>query len=338
MNGTIKQPNRINYISFLRFLCVMIVVSFHCYGMMYADAHFPSTVAKYRELYYHANQCYLINIAMPMFVFLSGYLFQYLLQLGKYHNFGNLIKKKGLRILLPYLVFGLFFMGTTRNWHPLQLLTSGYWHLWFLPMLFWCFIIGYGIYKFKPSKKLDVILLLITYSLAILPDNILPAYMMVGSVPHWFYWFFIGMLSWKYNGIISVAMCRYKMYIPLMLIHIYVTATFPISYAGQTWYTVWSVSGCVLSLCHIVSKLEMPDCVRNKVELLSNQSFGIYILHYWVALMLVSNTMKRLFGLQELAADHSILFPLIFCLLTFVISWCMSWLMCRTSVGRYLVG
>ena len=133
---------RLDDISILRACCILVVVFFHCYGMMYAEAHFPETISEYKKLYFIPVQCVFINIAMPMFVFISGYLFEFLLQKGKYPTWGNLLQKKGIRILLPYFVFGLLFMATTNNWHPLQLLNGGYWHLWFLPMLFWCFISG----------------------------------------------------------------------------------------------------------------------------------------------------------------------------------------------------
>lgn len=118
---------RLDDISILRVLCILVVVFFHCYGMMYAN-HFPETVSVYESLYFIPNQCIFINIAMPMFVFVSGYLFEYLLLCGKYPTWGNLLRKKGVRILLPYFMFGLFFMATTGNWHPLHLFRS-YWHL-----------------------------------------------------------------------------------------------------------------------------------------------------------------------------------------------------------------
>ena len=121
----------LQHISILRILCILVVVFFHCYGMMYAESHFPETVSMYRKLYFIPNQCMFVNAAMPLFVFISGYLFIYLLLLGKYPTWSNLLQKKSVRILSPYFVFGLIFMATTGNWHPLKLLYGTYWHLWF---------------------------------------------------------------------------------------------------------------------------------------------------------------------------------------------------------------
>ena len=44
----------------------------------------------------------LINYAMPLFIFISGYLFPFLWRKGKYQDFWNLVKNKAKRILLPY--------------------------------------------------------------------------------------------------------------------------------------------------------------------------------------------------------------------------------------------
>ena len=85
---------KLNDIALIRVLCIVTVVFFHCYGMMYYD-FFPKSSGTYKSLYWTINQCIFINIAMPMFVFISGYLFKYLLSIGKYPTWGNLLKKKG---------------------------------------------------------------------------------------------------------------------------------------------------------------------------------------------------------------------------------------------------
>ena len=139
----VQQETRVNErlldISLLRVISIVAVVAFHVYGMMYAD-HFPKSKDLYHQIYWTWNQCGLINIAMPMFVFVSGYLFAFLMRKGKYPTFGALLKNKIKRLLLPYFVFGLIMMATTGNFRPLDLFSGCYWHLWFLPMIFWCFI------------------------------------------------------------------------------------------------------------------------------------------------------------------------------------------------------
>lgn len=117
-----QNKNFLSDIVFLRAISIVFVVAFHAYGMMYAAAHFPALKDTYYQMYFTLNQCVFINIAMPMFVFVSGYLFAFLRQRGKYPNFVDLVKNKAKRVLLPYFVFGLIMMATTNNFHPLVLL------------------------------------------------------------------------------------------------------------------------------------------------------------------------------------------------------------------------
>ena len=332
------KSKRLDNISILRVLCILVVVFFHCYGMMYAEAHFPETVTEYKHLYFIPNHCVFINIAMPMFVFISGYLFEYLLQKGKYPTWGNLLQKKGVRILLPYFVFGLLFMATTGKWHPLQLLNGGYWHLWFLPMLFWCFILGYAIYRTKLNIFFEAIIFSLTFIGSFTPTFI-PKWFGLHAITQWFYWFYLGMLIYKYKETIYEYIEKYKLYIYLLLFYAITTYLHPVEYGSEKWYSNLSITVCMISIIYFIDKINWDKFKRaNLIVKFSSYSFGIYIWHNWVALMLISNTSKQMFGLPTLAANHIILFPLCFSLLTLVISWFLSWCMMKTKIGNFLIG
>ena len=329
---------RLDDIAILRVLCILVVVFFHCYGMMYVEAHFPETVSVYKQWYFTLNQCVFINIAMPMFVFISGYLFEYLLQKGKYPTWGNLLQKKGVRILLPYFVFGLFFMATTGNWEPLQLLNGGYWHLWFLPMLFWCFISGYAIYKLKLSFIAEAVLLLITFATSITP-GFLPTWLGIRNTTHWFYWFYLGMLIYKYRDSLYSYVRKYKLSLPLLLSSISIIVFLPVEYGYITWFGNLAVTICIISISYLMNNADWSKHkFTSKIDKFSSYSFGIYIWHNWVAMMLISKTSQNIFGLPTLVTNHVILFPLCFSLITLAISWFLSWCMIKTKIGRYLIG
>lgn len=326
---------RLYDISILRSFCIIIVVFFHCYGMMYAG-HFPEMVSIYERLYFIPNQCVFINIAMPMFIFVSGYLFQYLLMKGKYQTWSGLLKKKGLRILLPYFVFGLLFMATTSDWHPWNLLKGGYWHLWFLPMLFWSFILEYGIYKISLNVCAEIVILLIS-----LVGEHFAKYLPVWS--DWFYWFYLGVLLCKYQSSLFGAKNSNKdvFYIFFLFVSITILVLFPVEYGKDvsTWYSKLKLTGCVISIFYFMNKVDWSKFkITSHIVEFSTYSFGIYIWHNWVALMLISKTSQTLFGLPELAANHVVLFPLCFSLITLFISWILSWCMMKTKIGKFLIG
>jgi peptidoglycan/LPS O-acetylase OafA/YrhL len=332
------QGKRLDDISILRVFCILVVVFFHCYGMMYAKAHFPETVSVYEQLYFIPNQCIFINVAMPLFVLISGYLFSFLLQIGKYSTLSNLLQKKGVRILIPYFLFGLFFMATTGNFHPLRLLYGNYWHLWFCPMLFWCFIAGYAVYRIRTNFVCELFLLILAFIGTFMPKFI-PMWLGLHNISRWFYWFYLGMLIYKHKDRLFLYVGKYKLYLYLLTFYGIITYLYPTEYGSENWYSNLAVTGCLVSVVYLMNKFDWSKIkVTTSLVKFSSYSFGIYIWHNWVALMLISKTSQRLFGLPELTANHVILFPLCFSLITLAISRGLSWCMIKTKVGRFLIG
>ena len=338
LQNTYSMAKRLDSISILRVCCIIAVVFFHCYGMMYASGHFPETASTYKDLYYTLTQCVFINVAMSLFVFISGYLFIHLLQLGKYPTWGNLLRKKGLRILVPYFVFGLFFMATTGNWHPLRLFNGGYWHLWFLPMLFWSFIAGYGIYKIKLGTSAEIILLLLCFFGTFTPQ-FLPMLFGLQSTTRWFYWFYLGIIVFKYKDKMYPYLKKYKLFWLSFTAYGMITYFHPIGYGENCWYGYLAISGCLISIIYLMAKADLSKIkLTNLLLKFSSHSFGIYILHNWVALMLISSTMKHFWGLAKLAANHIVLFPFLFSVFTLLISLFLSYCIMKTKIGKFLIG
>lgn len=335
------MKKQLNDISIIRSFCIIVVVFFHCYGMMYAPGHFPNTILQYKALYFDVNQRGLINVAMPLFVFISGYLFYHLLMLGKYSTWKTLLRKKTIRILLPYVVFSLFFMLTTDSCNLIQLLRGGYWHLWFLPMLFWCFVIGYGIYRMKLNIFLEMMLIILLVVVPIDEKKLPNTIMGIGGALNWFYRFYMGILFCKYRDIFFSYIHRYKLYLPLLVFYVVAIVVWPSYYgAGNNGLIsrLSHLSFCIAA-CYLMSLVDWDKYqFVSPIIKLSVYTFGIYIWHNWVALMLISNTSKQLFGLSELAANHVVLFPLCFSLITLFISWFLSWCMMKTKIGKFLIG
>lgn len=164
-------------IAILRLIAIIIVASFHVYGMTYAN-HLPAEVAGiYKDMYDSVNKNGAINIAMPMFVVISGYLFAMQIVAGKIKGFKYMLMGKAKRILLPFFFFTIIFSMTYSGWSWQPFYQWTYWHLWFLPMLFWLFVISYTV-RTKLLQAHPVWLLVacvITFFLT-LPDKFIPPY------------------------------------------------------------------------------------------------------------------------------------------------------------------
>lgn len=74
------------------------------------------------------------------------------------------------------------------------LVFSGVGHLWYLPLLFWCFIVMWIVEKIRVSDKVKLIFLL---ALAILPFPSLP--FQLYRVAYYLFFFFVGYKVWQYG-------------------------------------------------------------------------------------------------------------------------------------------
>ena len=147
-----KYSDRLYDVVLIRSFAIILVVAFHAYYMMMVPAHFPNSMDVYRDLYYNINSL-VLKFRMPLYIFISGYLFSYLEnRRGKYRTFKELLTNKFKRLIIPYFVFSTLMMVTTNDFHWSTYWQLSYSHLWFITMLFWCFIFT-RIQSFIPWNK-----------------------------------------------------------------------------------------------------------------------------------------------------------------------------------------
>lgn len=106
IDNTSVRKQRLDNLSIIRGISIIVVVAFHAYGMMYVYFD-DATNQMYSQIYEKFNQSVLICIAMPMFVFVSGFLFSYLLSLGKYNTWKELVRKR----CIAFCFLSLFSVG-----------------------------------------------------------------------------------------------------------------------------------------------------------------------------------------------------------------------------------
>ena len=219
----------------LRIISIIIVVFFHAYGMTHAS-HLPANIAlEYKDKYELFNQSYLINIAMPLFTVISGYLFCVQLFKQRYSSFINLTWQKAKRLLIPYYFFTAFFMITTNNISLAPFYIGGYWHLWYLPMLFWCFIVTYALhYIVSHNKSIEICVLLLFFVLALI-DKFLPTFLGLYNVTKWYYWFYLGYIIKHYESHIFLAIKQYHLIYVGFVVY-FITGVLLYSEYGKTPY------------------------------------------------------------------------------------------------------
>lgn len=138
---------------------------------------------------------------LETFVFISGYILGYQVRKKgeEYIQTRGFIIKKIKRLLVPSILFSvlyilLFGKGDRSALSTLYEVCSGAGHMWFLPMLFWCFLL---VYIFKRLKVSNGILLIITPLLICL--SAIPLPFRLGSAMYYFPFFWGGYCVKKYN-------------------------------------------------------------------------------------------------------------------------------------------
>lgn len=146
-HSNVFHQEMLHSLSSLKALMMIAVVLSHSCSIWASSDWFIVPATDCRALGILADWLGLFDV--PMFVFLSGYLYSYLkLETNRYNGFHSVINKKFRRLLVPYAFTCLFwaipfwtlFFGTSEivtkycfGESPSQ--------LWFLLMLFWLFVL-----------------------------------------------------------------------------------------------------------------------------------------------------------------------------------------------------
>lgn len=328
-------------IAMLRLTCIVVVVFFHAYGMMYAN-HFPEHIASvYREYYKALNDTYMINIAMPMFVFVSGFLFGGQLIREEQVSFSKVLKSKFNRLMVPFFLFSVVFMITQNSTSIKPFYQWTYSHLWFLPMLFWCFILFWLMKPLIMNKSNLISLSTLCFLFLIsLPGRVFPMILGLHNVNIWFCWFALGTWFFKHEvnllpksnfiKIISIVV-GLSVYVGLMMFR-------PQLYGQHTVVGIVSSISALYSLWILFAWIPWRNYKLTAFLLvLSSCSFGIYIFHNWIEAFMVSSAAQRMLNLQEHAEKHVIIFPFLFSIVAYFLSFAITRLMLKFSIGQKLL-
>lgn len=343
------------HLDFLRGLCVLTVVVFHCYAFL-THGHFPAMRETYLQ-FDRINYCGPIVVAMPLFTFISGFLYAYLRNLGKYSKDLPFLKNNIKRLLLPYIFFVVLFSITmeiqhtdfititNHTWH--RIVYGNYIHLWYLPILFWCFII-IRLYERFSISKISLLIFLIS---ALIVACVIPfsdTIFNIQSVAQWFYWFLLGYTYFKYRDYFQLLFSNRNRRI-IMFLFACICEIGLILYLGFPYYKrayhaseVIIVSIFIIAIFIIVEDLTKSETLKKVftskiVKSVSKYSFGIYIFHYWLAPVIISSTAKSVFHLEAFA-EHYYIFPIVFSIATFIASYIVTYLFQKTKLGKYLLG
>ena len=174
MNETarIRSHKRLLEVDFIRPILILLLVIDHSF-VIYSGG-WPEPVGFEPSAVYSWIAKFSYSFMLETFVFISGYVFMYqIIDKQKFPTWGGVIVNKFRRLIIPSIVFSILYMLLFEK--PITIseaiyqILNGVGHMWFLPMLFWCFILGWLIMKLDIKNIYNWIILICLTLMSAIP-------------------------------------------------------------------------------------------------------------------------------------------------------------------------
>lgn len=263
---------------------------------------------------------YIYSFHMPLFFFISGYVFRYNIKNGNYQTFNILLNKKFNRLIVPYLLVGLFYLIPFKfifgyinlNEIPKAILNiiigRNVSQLWYLLCLFNIFILYYFI-KDYINKNIDNQLIIFLSVLVMIGVNalnlVIPDIFQLKAVTTYILFFHLGYITYK-NKYITFILNKNSIIIYICHIGFYLLSIF-IKIPGGSFIN--KIIGCYGYL-HLAYYLSNKYKFNNyKIfNIMNKYNFEIYLFHQQIILVLLQSYKFRSMN------------PIVVVLLTFILS------------------
>ncbi|WP_282133257.1 acyltransferase family protein [Cellulophaga baltica] len=338
------MKKNIDNFNILRCIGISLVVLRHTLVPFVSDAWPLETIYNHNQ-YLVIFGKYVSSFSMPLFVFISGFIFSYLrINLNKYKTTKIFIQKKIKRLIVPFVILApiyiLVFYKVESISDFLFYLQYSPGHFWFLIMLFIIFIIFYQFEDFFKNKiKLGII---VTLSLFILYPIF--AYFKVMPIANTFKYlpfFYMGYLFYYHDIIIEKHILNKKKILLFAHLILFSASLYFLQFNSNE-----SIFNKIFGFYHILplgilatlilytcfaNIQKLNNAIMNNIVLNINQnSYYIYIIHQPLLIVyynseLISNS------------PYLLIIPLGF-LISVIVSILISKILNRFLLGRMLIG
>lgn len=336
-------------INFLRPIVIVLLVLMHSFTMYGGGWSLAPNIHDVRVYFWVAKASY--SCMLETFVFISGYLFAFqTFELKKNFTFKKVVISKLKRLILPSIIFSilytlLFFKIDFLSLKYYYTILNGVGHLWFLPMLFWCFCFTYFIYKIQIKEEIKLICLFLLSIIS--PGAALP--LQLGNTCYYLFFFYLGAYLLKHKEIILSKFTNNKsiIFFSILFIVTFICLTLfreclssiQISELSEKLLNhsimnfvrlIYSTLG--LFVLFIISlRYTSKNILSSKTIAFNKLCFGVYLYQQFFLIALYYHTnAPQIFG--------SYLLPVVGFISALFLSILFSYLTRQTKIGRYLIG
>lgn len=316
--------NKIKYdeLVLLRIVVIVLLVLYHSFCIYIKAWERP---LGFIDIKAYSIICFSCKILLlETFVFMSGFIFGHQLERGIITNLQQLVIGKLRRLWLPSVIFSVAYILLFSP--PITFIKFVYrsigatGHMWFLPMLFWCFIISYGISRIRINDKA---ILCILFLLTLMPYFQLP--FQIGRTFQYIYYFYFGIVLVRYRTYLSQITVRpiyIFMLLLLVLIFLFVNS-----------YKVCAVIAITLGvflLYLLMLRISKTFKISYAMDRFSNMCFGIYLFQQFFLQLLYYHT-----SLPEMVGPYFL--PWIGFIIAMSLSIICTYLLQNTKIGKSII-
>lgn len=234
---------------------------------------------------------------MPLFFFISGVIYEICIEKGKYRKAGKFIGKKGKRLIVPYVFWGIVvvtpvmeLLGFTEDGVGKYiingiLLGRNNRHLWYLLSLFCMFVVTDAIRRIVKNRKIWCVVLGIAIAAALLYNHA-PGIFNIGSTMRcWVY--FVAGIVFEMRGILRRETSK-RNAVPVIIVGIAILYGWSILGSFNDPFQRLVVSSIGIIICFLISGLAGPLPEGRIYRTVHHDSFGIYLAHPMIIYVLMS--------------------------------------------------
>lgn len=346
-----SQKKLLYEVSIIRPIVIFLLLFFHSFSKIAAGG---GQTNDYQLASAYQWLCWLISgFRIETIALVAGYVFAYqCIDLKRSYRFWPFVWKKFKRLIIPMLVFGvvyyfcfLYDSATFGMKEFVIKLFSGCGHLWFLPMLFWCFLAIWAIDRFKLSSWLTLIVLA---GVTLLPP---PYHLPLGfsRLPQFVFYVYAGYFLWTKRTTLlekglkkTVIAGLWVVYVALVIVrHTLMPdshGTMPFLLKAVT-ETLPRLVNLLMSCCGVMALYLSVCMVTTKAGYrpkqwgidASDNCYGVYVYHQFILVALY-------FFTPFVSWFHPLLTPWVGFVIILTISLLLTKLSLKTKVGKFLIG
>lgn len=334
-----QHDGRLLNVSIFRVISMLMIVLFHC--MCYCSDYWQEYPCPAPDAVLRVVASFVVSLALPFFFFASGFLYAFIYQdKNGYRNWKAFLVNKVKRLILPAISWTVICLLLLPFRYSVRELLAGIMHLWFLPTLFFIFILARLLSPWLMARRKPLVDVVLLCGLVMMAYLIFVAYTWSGVDDGFLFgrimtsvgYFLAGMMMYKLR--LSFSQKPLELIALILLLGWHAVNLNVQMYALQTLvdnYVIIAISVLALDLLSSV-KPKQNFVVSPVLNSMDKNGLGIYLVHQVLIMALFQYTQFE----ESFLTFHPHIGTAVLFLLVLPLSWGLTELKRKAKLEPYL--